>query len=148
MSPQTPHIPRDQSRVPDMQLVIASRHDQIEEAEKFSEQIADRYEVPEDDRDNLAIAITELVNNAIFHGNKLDPNKSVIVSVYHDRSTLSIYIKDHGHGFDPKKVENPLEPENLLKENGRGIHILQAIMDSVTFDVSNNGTEVKIQKTF
>ena len=141
------YIPTDQKRAPDFQLVIPSLLERLSKVEQMTEEFADRYHLPDDDRDNLAIAITELANNAIIHGNKFDIAKNVVISFYFDNDVISVYIKDYGTGFDPSNIGNPLEPENLLKESGRGIFILRSIMDNVEFRVTGSGTEVKITKT-
>lgn len=140
------HIPKDQKREPDYQLVIPSLLEKLSEVEELTEKLAVEHDILDDDRDNLAIAITELTNNAIMHGNKFDHKKKVIISFYFDNNEVCVYIKDQGTGFDPTTIGNPLDPENLLKESGRGIFILKSIMDDVQFQVSGQGTEVKIIK--
>ena len=140
------HIPKDQKRSPDYQLVIPSLLEKLSEVEELTEKAAEQHGILEDDKDNLAIAITELTNNAIIHGNKFDHQKKVTISFYFEDKEVSVYIKDQGPGFDPLAIGNPLDPENLLKESGRGIFILKSIMDDVQFQVSEFGTEVKIIK--
>lgn len=140
------HIPKDQKRSPDYQLVIPSLLEKLSEVEELTEKAAEQHGILEDDKDNLAIAITELTNNAIIHGNKFDHQKKVTISFYFEDKEVSVYIKDQGPGFDPLAIGNPLDPENLLKESGRGIFILKSIMDDVQFHVSEFGTEVKIVK--
>jgi serine/threonine-protein kinase RsbW len=140
------YIPSEKDRAPDYQLVIPSALERLNDVEQMTEQFADRYHLPDDDRDNLAIAITELTNNAIIHGNKFDTGKNVTISFYFDNDVISVYIVDQGKGFDPSSIDNPLDPENLLKESGRGIFILRSIMDDVRFRNDETGTEVKITK--
>ncbi|MCB0832158.1 MAG: ATP-binding protein [Bacteroidetes bacterium] len=140
------HIPSDQTRQPDFQMVIPSLLEKLADVESMTEKLTSDRGISEDDRDNLAIAITELTNNAIIHGNKFDVKLNVIVSFYFDNSTVCVYIKDEGPGFDPGAIGNPLDPENLMKESGRGIFILKSIMDEVEFIVTKSGTEAKITK--
>ncbi|HMV27292.1 MAG TPA: ATP-binding protein [bacterium] len=142
------YIPPDQQRSPDFQLTIPSMLDKLNAVEEITERVADAFHLRDDDRDNLAIAVTELTNNAIIHGNKFDPKKNVILSFYNDDGVLKVYIRDFGKGFDPGAVDNPLDPENLLKESGRGIFILRSIMDDVQFMFAGEGTVVKIVKRF
>lgn len=140
------YIPASETREPDYQIVIPSLLQRLNEIEDLTERVAAEHHMSEDDRDNLAIAITETVNNAMIHGNKLDPKKNVIISFYFDTQTLRVYIRDQGVGFDPSHVGNPLDPENIMKESGRGIFILRSIMDGVDFIRLNDGTEVRITK--
>ena len=41
--------------------------------------------------------------------------------------------------FDPKDIKNPTAPENILKESGRGVFIVKALMDDVLFRFSEKG---------
>ena len=91
---------------------------------------------------NLGLAVSEALSNAMVHGNKLDPNKDVIVSMKITDDKLTISIKDEGKGFDPSKVPDPTKPENILKDSGRGIHIMRSFIDEVLFDFSSIGTEL------
>lgn len=110
----------------------------------------ERYLVPwiesEDDRDSIAIALTEVVSNAIYHGNRQDPTKQVEVWVSVQKNQVTIRVKDQGEGFDPSSLKDPLSPENLLRDRGRGIFILRALMDEVKFDFSQGGTLVTLVK--
>lgn len=143
---KNPHIPFDQSRQADHQLVLPSLLESLNQIDQMTEQISGSMEFTEDDRDNIAIAVTEVANNAIMHGNKLDYQKTVTISFYEDENRLTIYIKDEGRGFNPKELGNPLDPSNILKETGRGIFILRSLMDDVQFHNNSTGTEVKIVK--
>ncbi len=93
---------------------------------------------------NLLIAVTEAFNNAIVHGNKLDPAKKVEVEIEVTTIDIQIVIKDQGTGFDPERLADPRDPENLLKENGRGVFIIKSLLDQVDYFPSPNGTTVKM----
>ena len=141
------YLPSSESEAPYHQLIIPSSLDQLEKIEQAIEVVGKEWGLVEDDRDNLAIAVTELANNAIIHGNKLNYSKSVTISFYYADGNVRIYVKDCGGGFDPAHLDNPLAPENILKESGRGIFILKSIVDKVDFFINSNGTEVRISKT-
>ncbi len=128
------------------QLVIESDLNNIKKVEQLTEKIADYMSFPEDDKDSLAIAVTEIVGNAINHGNKGERNKKVTVDFEYKNKTITVTIYDEGKGFDENKIENPLEPENLLKESGRGIFIVRALMDKVEFIKTKNGSAVRLIK--
>ncbi len=127
-------------------LVVASRVESVEKVEELTDKITKSLKFNDRARDSIAIAVTEAVNNAIIHGNKLDPNKSVYVDIIASDERIQITVRDEGDGFNPDEVPNPLAPENLLKESGRGIFILKSLMDEVTFDFSKGGTEVTMVK--
>lgn len=129
------------------EIVIPSDLNKIKDVEKITERIASLLKFSEDDKDSLAISVTEIVGNAISHGNKNDPNKNIVIKFdYHD-DTIVVEIHDEGCGFDANEIENPLEPENLLKESGRGIFIVRALMDEIKFIKKEKGSIVRLKKT-
>lgn len=129
------------------EIVIPSSLDQIEVVESLAEKAADVMHFNDDEKDSLAIAVTEAVNNAIIHGNKLDKNKKVHIRFAFEGKKIIVTIKDEGQGFDPESLTDPLAPENLLKESGRGIFILKSLMDEVEFSFNSSGTILKMVKS-
>lgn len=127
-------------------LNIPSDLNLIEKIENSAEKAAEKMNFSQEDTDNLAIAVTEAVNNAIIHGNKKKTDKNVDIKFFLDVKKITVIIKDEGRGFNPEQLDNPLSPENLLKESGRGIFILRALMDEVNFSMTDNGTEIRIVK--
>ncbi|HCY77026.1 MAG TPA: ATP-binding protein [Ignavibacteriales bacterium] len=89
----------------------------------------------------LLLAVTEATTNAIIHGNKNNKLKMVRIYVYVDNSTLTVKIKDEGKGFDPSIVPDPTDPENLLKDSGRGLYLMRVYMDGLTYNQTPEGTE-------
>jgi anti-sigma regulatory factor (Ser/Thr protein kinase) len=86
----------------------------------------------------MKIILTELFANAIYHGNKGDHSKKVIVGHTIDKNKVTISIMDEGDGFDPSKVPDPTLPENLIKDCGRGIYIVRNYADKLEFNAKGN----------
>ena len=128
------------------ELIIPSILTKIQEVEDFTEKVATEMDFSDEEKDSIAIAVTEMANNAIVHGNKKNKSKNVVLRYYLTASSLRIVIQDEGGGFKPESVNNPLAPENLLKESGRGIFIVRALMDEVSFDFGASGTTVQLVK--
>jgi serine/threonine-protein kinase RsbW len=89
----------------------------------------------------LLLAITEASTNAIIHANKSDESKLVTIDVTKDDAQLVIRVKDQGKGFDPDKIPDPTETDNLLKDSGRGIYLMRVYMDDLKFNITPQGTE-------
>ena len=123
---------------------ISSSLKELRKVEKETQSVAQRFELNPEERENLAIAVTEAVGNAIIHGNKKDPKKEVQITFQSEPDQIIVQVQDEGKGFDPKEIRNPLLPQNLMKENGRGIFILKTIMDEVTFSFTQHGTITKM----
>lgn len=118
----------------------------LSKVERLSEEVARYVHMDESDGDDLGIVTTELVNNAIHHGNKNNPEKKVVVSFSVNQDRLELRIKDEGNGFNPDKLKDPLAPENLMNESGRGIFLIRALMDSLEFKFYDSGTETIVTK--
>jgi serine/threonine-protein kinase RsbW len=119
---------------------ISSKRNQLPKVEKITSSIADKMKLNEEQKDNLSIAVTEAVGNAIVHGNKEDAKKKVTLEFDLKKNEINVTVKDEGKGFDPDTISNPLEPENIMKESGRGIFILSSLMDKVKY--SENGSKI------
>jgi serine/threonine-protein kinase RsbW len=128
-------------------IIIPSSQENLVDVDLFIEGTLRGYGAGESTIADIAISVSELVNNAIMHGNKSSPDKSVTVSITKANSSVQITIRDQGNGFDPDHVANPIEDNNLLKEVGRGIFIVRSLMDSVDITASAAGTTVVITKS-
>lgn len=80
---------------------------------------------------NLPLAVDEALTNAIVHGNQRDPNKRVEVEGMVDDALLRLKITDEGRGFRREQAANPLDPERLLATGGRGLFLIESVMDEV-----------------
>lgn len=93
---------------------------------------------------SVMVAITEAVNNAIVHGNKLDESKEVILRVSSNASTMIVTVQDGGTGFDPTILADPREPENLMKTGGRGIFLIRELASEVHYSKNSLGSELTL----
>ena len=94
----------------------------------------------------IELAVREALANAIVHGCKKDPEKSVQVSVGCDESRgMIIVVRDPGGGFDPAQIPSPIVGEQLYAEHGRGIFLINQLMDEVRY--RNQGTELWMRKS-
>lgn len=133
-------------KLQNLEMKIPSMLEKIESVEQLAEKAANRMNFKEEEKDSLAIAVTEAVNNAIIHGNKEDDSKFVFIKFEFEEDRIIVSIKDQGTGFNPENISDPLAPENLLKESGRGIFILSSLMDEVNFNFAGDGTEIVMVK--
>ena len=93
---------------------------------------------------NILIAVTEAFNNAIIHGNKCNNDKKVGFDIIADEESIQIVIKDEGKGFNPDNLADPREPENLMKDSGRGVFLIKELSDECDFMHTSTGTSVKM----
>jgi serine/threonine-protein kinase RsbW len=94
----------------------------------------------------IELALQEALANAVRHGCEGDATKSVRCTVtYREVGDVRIVVRDPGRGFDLRDVPNPLEGSNPLKANGRGIFLMNQLMDEVRF--VDGGREVHMRKS-
>jgi serine/threonine-protein kinase RsbW len=95
--------------------------------------------------DAIELALQEALANAVVHGAKEDPSKVVecLVACDDERGVL-IIVRDPGEGFDPGGIASCTMGENLYSNHGRGIFLINQLMDEVSF--RKNGTEIHMVK--
>jgi len=81
---------------------------------------------------NVPVALAEALSNAILRGNREDPAKQVRVRVHVDVHQLVLEVADEGRGFDLDRcTRDPTAPENVTREDGRGLFLMRTLMDRV-----------------
>lgn len=95
--------------------------------------------------DAIELALTEALANAVVHGAKADPSQIIECDVACDEERgMLIVVRDPGKGFDPQNIPNPIQGENIFSNHGRGIYLINQLMDEVKF--AKNGTEIHMIK--
>ena len=88
----------------------------------------------------------EALANAIRHGCGGDPTKKVECCVtYKEPGEIVAVIRDPGPGFDTTHVPDPMAAENIFKTSGRGVVLINQVMDAVQY--RDGGREVAMRKT-
>jgi len=93
----------------------------------------------------IEMALREALANAVLHGCNSDPNKRIECSVTCDEDRgILIIVRDPGKGFDPAKLPCPTNEQNLYSDHGRGIYLINTLMDEVRYE--RNGAEIHMRK--
>ncbi len=124
-------------------LTFSSTTANIALVENLVDELCEQHSIKEDFYGNILIALTEAVNNAIVHGNKLEEEKQVRLSVSHEGQVLKFTIQDEGPGFDYSNLPDPTAPENIEKPNGRGVFLMKNLADRCEF--LEDGTIVSLE---
>jgi len=130
---------------PKYYLEIESNPNNLITVEEFVNYFSVDLGLDQDKLNGLLLAITEATTNAIIHGNKNNQLKMVRINVFVEGKTLTVTIKDEGKGFDPSIVPDPTDPENLLKDSGRGLYLMRVYMDGLTYNQTPEGTEAVLK---
>lgn len=123
-------------------LNISSSADNMRLVERLVEDVCEVFNVNEDNYGNILIAVTEAVNNAIYHGNKGNPDKKIHIAFESGDNNIKFLVEDEGNGFDYKNLPDPTDPANIDKPNGRGVFLMKNLADKVEFN--NNGQQVSL----
>ena len=122
-------------------IEIESDPNNLITVEEFVNYFAKDLGLNEEQLATLLLAVTEATTNAIIHANKCDKSKLVTVDVNVKNSKLVIKVTDEGTGFDPTQIPDPTQPENILKDSGRGMYLMKVYMDDLKYNVTPEGTE-------
>jgi len=121
-------------------LILRSEPSEFAKLEEFVEQISDNFNIGHTYFSNIIVTLSELVKNAMEHGNKNNPGKKVKIHLEQKDGKLVFLVKDQGEGFS---FPLPDPRELLFNPNIRnGLSIAQSLSDELEF--IGNGTEVKV----
>ena len=121
---------------------IASIQENLREVEKLVDDFKEIEKIDEGLYGKVLVATIEAANNAIVHGNKLDPEKTVKIEIARGVDRIEIYVEDQGNGFDYMRIPDPTAPENIENIHGRGVFLMKQLSDEVNF--YKNRTKVQI----
>ncbi|MEZ5317842.1 MAG: ATP-binding protein [Vicinamibacterales bacterium] len=127
-----------------MNLIVPAEPAAIDRVTEGVMHVLHEHGVKDDDH-HIELALQEALANAVRHGCRNDPSKQLQCIVTCDQEgEVGIVVRDPGPGFDPGTVPNPLEDANLFKPSGRGIYLINQLMDEVQF--ARGGSEIRMRK--
>ena len=138
---------RENGKMEKTQTTLESNLQSVDQAEAIVMREAKKLGFDEDDQHQIGMAVRECVVNAVVHGNRYSAKKKVHLEIERTPESLAVIIGDEGEGFDLESLPDPLSPENLMRQSGRGILLIRAFMDG--FDLHprpGGGTEVRLVK--
>ena len=109
--------------------MLDSTLDSVDTAEAAVLEVAGEVGFEEEDLHKIGMAIRECMVNAVVHGNRYNARKKVHLHVWKGPGHIRVAIGDEGEGFDLSALPDPLAEENLLRQSGRGLMLIQAFMD-------------------
>jgi len=88
------------------------------------------------------LILDEAITNGMEHGNLWNPDKELLVELYHDKTFLYLYVRDQGRGFDKKIILERLRKPPDLSPRGRGIVIMHNFSQ---LEWNESGNELVLQ---
>jgi serine/threonine-protein kinase RsbW len=127
--------------------LLDSSLESVDAAEETVLKVAGEVGFDEDDLHAVGMAVRECMVNAVVHGNRYNARKKVHLEVFQASDHVAIVIADEGEGFDMSQLPDPLAEENLLRQSGRGLLLIQAFVDEFHLEKRQpSGTEVRLVK--
>jgi serine/threonine-protein kinase RsbW len=124
-------------------LQLPSNQESIAVLENFVDDLVSNLHIGDDVYANLMTCLNEAITNAIFHGNKQNPDKKVYINLeVVNQKRLIFTVADEGAGFDFNDLPDPTEEANLEKLTGRGVYIMKKLADQCIFNTLGNEVEL------
>lgn len=130
-----------------IELRLPSRLELLTVVDRVVLAVCERMGFDDDATSAMSMAVLEAGSNAVQHAHGRDPSKMFEVDLLMHDDRLEVEVRDRGAGFDPASKEHDITtPEHLLDMRGRGLYIMRASCDEVTFDFTGHGTRARLVK--
>jgi serine/threonine-protein kinase RsbW len=126
-------------------LKIESDLSKVNLVEREIDQATREAGISEDNYGKILVSVMEAVNNAIIHGNKSNPEKTVLIEIEKNGNELKVIVSDEGEGFVPERIPDPTVYENIEEENGRGVFLMRKLADEIKFNRKGNSVTMKFK---
>lgn len=129
-----------------VEITIPSAHMFLGVPDAVIQELGSELPFSQAELDELSTSVIEACTNAIEHGNglKMEVPTRVIFEFSAERFEVTIY--DHGPGFDYEQKDVAEFPHNLMRERGRGLYMMSAFCDELSFSRENGSFAVKLVK--
>lgn len=101
-----------------------------------------------DDRiDDLRVAVSEAVTNAVEAHQAAGTDSHVEVRCFTSGHNVEVTVRDRGEGFDPDDVPvvpDAEDPQRMFFENGLGLPLMRRLVDKTDIETGDEGTLVRL----
>lgn len=130
------------------EIRIANQLAEISKVADLVDAFGQRHALPERVRNDMNIAIDEIISNIIHHAYRDDARHSIAVFLRILPGELHAEIVDDGAAFDP--LSHPAaKPSGTVKERalgGLGLHLVTSLMDNVRYVRRGDGNHLTLVK--
>ena len=130
---------------PARELVLPNEPARVSEVRAFVSSFLTDLRAPVDTSTEILLAVGEAAANANRHGRRPEGRSEIRVYCALEGPSVTITIADDGPGFDPKSVDAESLPDKFAS-GGRGLFLMQELMDEVEFESTDAGTTVTMYR--
>ena len=127
------------------EIVLSGSYSQYTVLHDFLQSIAQREQYSDEFVECLQLSLKEAFVNAVKHGNGEKSDLTVTFSFVIATNSLTVSVRDCGNGFNPDKIPDPSDALNLLKQSGRGIHIIRSVAEIISLERDNDGSTLMLR---
>lgn len=138
--------PDRQLSEPVREIVLPNEPSRISEIRHFVAAFLADLRAPIEVSSEVLLAVGEAAGNAYRHGRRLEGRSEIRIRCEFDRPDFEVEIADDGPGFDPDEVARRGAPDPFA-QGGRGLFLMEQMVDSVTVDTSPSGTTVRLLRS-
>jgi len=80
---------------------------------------------------NILLVLQEITTNSVLHGNRLSPEKVVIIDIEINPKNIIFEITDEGDGIKELPSKKEAQELDYLAENGRGLKLAVLMSDKI-----------------
>ncbi len=136
---------RDADIVPYKELVVANKPIAVTDARKFVAEAMKETPLTKSEASDVLVAICEAVTNSVLHGQSPDgEDNNIRISCVYENNRFKVMISDTGIGYNPNL--SVWRPPDIIRDRGRGIYLMQQLMDDVQFIPGDRGLTVVLSK--
>ena len=92
----------------------------------------------------VVLAVDEASANVIKHSYQGECEQRLTVSALHSEDGIEVEIQDNGDPFNP--ISQPIPPPDELRAGGRGMFLMQTVMDEIEYERREGKNCVRMRK--
>jgi len=128
-------------------LKLKSVDESLHQLESLIEEVCDTNKLNHNYLGCITVSVTEAFNNAMIHGNKNNPEKTITVAYEKTSTGVSFSVKDEGMGFNYKSIPDVTDDGKEKTFPGRGLFLIKTLSDHINFNEKGNEIRMGFKTT-
>lgn len=127
------------------EIVLPNEPARVSEMRRFVGAFLAALRAPVDISSEILLSVGEAAGNAYRHGRRTEGGSEIRVRCEYVHPNFEVEVADDGPGFDVKEVGERAAPDPFA-QGGRGMFLMQQLMDDVAIESSSKGTTIRMRR--